>query len=65
MAHKYNKITKSDVLALFAEKEIINRKCICNKYNCSVYTVIRIVDELKDENKIKLVNWGYKLKNNK
>lgn len=60
MAHKYNKITKSNILALFAEKEIINRKYICDKYNCSAYSAIQIIDELKDENKIKLSNYGYK-----
>lgn len=60
MAKKYNKITKSEILSLFAEKEIINRKYICDKYNCSVYSTRIIIEELKDDKLIKLTNHGYK-----
>nr|DAI89504.1 MAG TPA: Catabolite activation-like protein [Caudoviricetes sp.] len=62
MAHKYKKINKEAVLSLFSrEKEIINTEYIKTQLNCSRYSVIRIIEELKDDNKIKLSNHGYKL----
>jgi hypothetical protein len=60
MAHKYNKINKEQVLDLFKEKPIITRADVTNKYNCSIYLVTQLIDELNDGNKIRLTNYGYK-----
>lgn len=59
---KYNKINKEQILELFKTKKTINRKDITTKYNCSVYSVRREIDDLIDDEKIKLTNYGYKLK---
>lgn len=59
---KYNKINKEQILTLFKTKQTINRKDITDKYNCSVYSVRREIDDLIDDEKIKLTNYGYKLK---
>ena len=59
---KYNKINKEQILELFKTKKTINRKDITDKYNCSVYSVRREIDDLIDDEKIKLTNYGYKLK---
>lgn len=66
MAKKYNKITREDVLKVFVENKIVNRKMICDKYNCSVYSVRWHIDDLIDEDIIRNVRYGYELiRNNK
>ena len=59
---KYNKINKEDILKLFQQKKVVNRKDITTKYNCSVYSVRREIENLVDDNKIKLTNYGYRLR---
>lgn len=59
MAHKYNKINKAQILALFAEKEKINRSYIAKKYNCSIYTARKHLEELQDDGIIKISNHGF------
>ncbi len=63
MAKKYKKINKEMVLQLFENKEIINRAYITSQLGCSVYSVIRVVEELTDDKKIKLTNYGHKIRN--
>jgi len=64
VSKKYNKINKESVLNLFSrEKQVINRNYIAKQLNCSVYSVRIALEELKDDNKIKLSNYGY-IKNN-
>ena len=58
---KYSKITKQQILELFKTKQVINRKDITTKYNCSVYAVRVLIEGLQDDKKIKLTNYGYKL----
>lgn len=58
---KYNKITKEQILSLFRTRQVINRKDITTKYSCSVYAVRKEIDDLIDDKKIKLTNYGYKL----
>jgi len=57
---KYNKITKQQVLDLYKERTVVNREAITKKYGCSVYAVRRVIEDLLDDNKIKLTNYGYK-----
>ena len=59
---KYNKINKEQILILFQTKKVINRKDITTKYNCSVYHVRELIDDLKDDGKIVNTSYGYKLK---
>jgi len=59
---KYNKINKEQILTLFNTKETINRKDITDKYGCSVYSVRREIEDLVDDGKIRLTNYGYRLK---
>ena len=61
---KYNKINKEDILKLYQQKKVVNRKDITTEYNCSIYSVRREIENLIDDNKIKLTNYGYKLWNN-
>ena len=58
---KYNKINKEQILILFQTKKVINRKDITTKYNCSVYHVRELIDDLKDDGKIVNTSYGYKL----
>ncbi len=60
---KYNKINKEQIITLFKTKEVVNRKDITTKYGCSIYLTRRLIEDLQDDNKIKLTNYGYKLKN--
>jgi len=61
VSKKYNKINKEAVLSLFLrEKEVINRNYIAKQLNCSVYSVRIVLEELKDDNRIKLSNHGYR-----
>jgi len=57
---KYNKLNKEQVLKVFNEKTVITRADITSKYGCSVYSVRQIVDDLIDDNKIRLTKYGYK-----
>lgn len=59
MAHKYNKITKEQVLEVFNEKPMVRRVDITEKFNCSVYSVRREIDELVDDKIIRLSRYGY------
>lgn len=59
MAKKYNKVTKESVFNLFTPEKTINRAYICAKLGCSIYLARQIIEELKDDNKIKLVNHGH------
>lgn len=62
---KYNKnVTKQDILDLFKEKEVVTRKDIIAKYNCSKYLIYRLIDDLKDDDLIIDTRYkGYILKN--
>lgn len=65
MAKKYNKINAKQIIKLFENKEVINTEYIKSKLNCSRYSVIRIIEELTEDKKIRLTNYGYiKLNNN-
>ena len=57
----YNKINKEQVLNLFKTKKVINRKDVTDTYNCSVYHVIKLIDDLKDDGVIVNTSYGYKL----
>lgn len=57
--HKYNKITKKQVLELFKEKSMINRAYICERLGCSVYSTRIAVEDLIDDGVIRLSNRGY------
>ncbi len=61
---KYNKITKEQIIKLFEDKEIINTEYIKINLNCSRYSTIKCIEELQDDNKIKLTNHGYKRSDN-
>lgn len=61
--NKYNKITKEQILELFKTKKVINRRDITTKYGCSVYAVRKEIDDLIDDKKIKITNYGYKIWN--
>ena len=57
---KYKIINKEDILKLFKEKKVVNRKDVTTKYGCSVYLTRRLIEDLQDDNKIKLTSYGYK-----
>lgn len=57
---KYKIINKEDILKLFKDKKIVNRKDVTTKYDCSVYLTRRLIEDLQDDNKIKLTSHGYK-----
>lgn len=57
---KFNKINKEQILDLFNNKRVINRKDITDMYSCSVYHVIGLIDDLKDDGVIVNTNYGYK-----
>lgn len=57
---KYNKITKQQVLDLYKEMDVVNREAITRKYGCSIYSARIAVEDLLDDGKIKLTNYGYR-----
>lgn len=59
---KYNKITKNNILSLFKSINVINSLYICKQLGCSKYLVRNLIEELKDDGKIEVTQYGYKLK---
>ncbi len=57
---KFNKINKEQILDLFNNKRVINRKDITDKYNCSVYHTRELIEDLKDDGVIVNTSYGYK-----
>jgi ribosomal protein S25 len=58
--HKYNKITKEQILHLFEEKDIITKQDVCDTYGCSIYLTRQLLEELKDDGTIQTTKYGYK-----
>ena len=52
---KYNKINKTQVEILFDDLKPLSKKDISTILNTSLYQVIRIIEELKDDNYINVV----------
>lgn len=64
MAKKYSIINHNQVLEVFQEKQVVRRKDITAKYNCSVYLTRHILEDLIDQGTIELkAGVGYKLAN--
>ena len=54
---KYNTIKKEQVIELFNELKPLSKQDIASKLNTSLYQVIKIIDDLKDDNYIKIIEF--------
>jgi len=52
---KYNTINKEQVIQLFNELKPLSKQYIAIQLNTSLYQVIKIIDDLKDDNYIKII----------
>lgn len=52
---KYNTINKEQVIELFNELKPLSKQNIAIQLNTSLYQVIKIIDDLKDDNYIKII----------
>lgn len=52
---KYNTINKEQVIDIFNELKPLSKQDIASKLNTSLYQVIKIIDDLKDDNYIKII----------
>lgn len=52
---KYNTINKEEVIELFNELKPLSKQDIAIQLNTSLYQVIKIVEDLKDDNYIKII----------
>lgn len=59
MAKKYKKITQDQVLKLFEDKKVISKYYVCEKLGCSIYSARIELEDLKDQEIIKLFNHGW------
>lgn len=58
--HKYNRITKEQILYLFENADIITKQNVCDAYGCSIYLTRLLLEELKDDGTIQTTKYGYK-----
>jgi len=52
---KYNVINKEQVIELFNELKPLTKQDIANRLNTSLYQVINIIDELKDDDFVQII----------